>query len=268
MLPLADIVRNPSAPLEEVALAIAADEYPELDRPRLRARLDELGARAAERLGRERGEQARLDRLCECVYGELGFGGNEDYDDPRNNYLNDVVERHKASPVLMAVVLIALGRRASLPLEAIGFPGHFLVGAGTSQRVFVDPFDGARPLDPDRLCALAREALSVGAREAAERLQPVGARTVAVRILQNLQRIYRQRSDHARSLVVCTRLFELTDAPFHQCDRGVHALAMGAVRLGIEDLEAYLSAHPRAPDADEVRRVLARARRIELSTPS
>ncbi|MBN4050206.1 hypothetical protein JYT28_00460 [Desulfobulbus sp. AH-315-M07] len=97
---------------------------------------------------------------------------------------------------------------------------------------------------------------------AALRLEPVGARTIAVRILVNLRRIHRMRGDHAAALVVCDRLFDVTRAPFHRADRAAHALALGATRAAISDFEAYLAAHPDAADAVLVRRVLDAARNI------
>jgi regulator of sirC expression with transglutaminase-like and TPR domain len=125
--------------------------------------------------------------------------------------------------------------------------------------VYVDPSTGGHPIDLERLLALAHETLG-DERAAAERLEPVGARTVAVRLLLNLHRTYRGRADHARALVVCDRLVDLTGAPFHRADRGAHALALGATRAALADFAAYLAAHPGAADADQVRTLLSKAR--------
>jgi regulator of sirC expression with transglutaminase-like and TPR domain len=264
---LADAVDASPPCFEDVALAIAADEYPRLSLEHYRTLLDELAAPAAAPVGAAATPSAKLTALCNHLYGERGYCGNEDYDDPRNNYLNDVIERRRGSPVTMAVLLIAVGKRVALPIDPIGFPGHFLVRTAVGESVYVDPFDGGHPLPRDELEQLARETLN-GDRRAAERLEPVGARTVAVRILLNLQRCYRARQDHGRLLVVCDRLFDLTGAPFHQCDRGIHALALGATQAAIHDLEAYLAAHPAAPDAAAVQRVLDKARRLQGPAPS
>jgi len=265
---LADAVDASSLGFEDVALAIAADEYPGLS-PRLyRRRLDELALPAAAAVAAAETPAAKLTALCNHLYGKLGYCGNEDYDDPRNQYLNEVVDRRCGSPVTMAVLLITLGERVELPIEAIGFPGHFLVRTAGEEPIYVDPFDGGHPLPRNDLEELACETLDGDHAAAARRLEPVGARTVAVRILLNLQRCYRARQDHGRLLVVCDRLFDMTGAPFHQCDRGIHALALGATQAAIHDLEAYLQAHPQAPDAAAVRRVLDRARRLKAVEPS
>lgn len=265
---LSDAVSADPSRVEEVALAIAADEYPRLNLDGWRGRLDRLAEPLAQRIAAAPSDPAKLEALCSHLYRELGFVGSDDYDDPRCSFLNDVVERRTGSPVALAVLLIAVGRRVGVLLDGVGFPGHFLVRTRAEPAVLIDPFDGGYPLSRDSLIELAQQTLSCDEREARARLEPVGPRTVAIRMLQNLQRIYRARGDHARSMVVHDRLFELTQAPFHRCDRGAHALAAGAVRLAIADLEAYLAACPDAQDASTVRQLLGRLRRLPLPPSS
>ncbi len=253
---------------ETVALAIAADEYPGLRTERYRSMLDDMAQPLLPKLRKTVATHEQCHELCDYVYGKLGFRGNDDYDDPRNNYLNEVLDRRLGTPITLVVLLVALGCRAGMQVQAIAYPGHSLVRVGQQEPIYVDPFDGGFPLAWDRLAELATETLDGDRREAERRLEPVGARTIAVRILLNLQRIYRARADHAHLLVVCDRLFEVTGAPFHQCDRGIHALALGATRTAITDLEAYLTAHPKAADAAQVRRVLDKARGAKSTPPS
>lgn len=241
-----------------MAFAIAADEYPSLDAGPYRSWFDRHGVELGARLvGADGLARARL--LCHYLKSEVGFRGSDDYDDPRSNYLNDVIDRRTGSPVAMAVVLMALGRRAGIEVSGVAFPGHFLVRI---EGHYADPFEGGAPLDRERLVSLARETLE-DARQASACLEPVGVRTVAVRLLLNLQRIHVQRGDHARALVVCDRLFELTRAVSHRVDRGVHALALGASRAAIADFEAYLVAHPEGETATRAREELRRARAVE-----
>ncbi|MEQ9324719.1 MAG: transglutaminase family protein, partial [Polyangiaceae bacterium] len=108
MLSVVDCVES-SAPIEDVALAIASDEYPGLDVDHYRDVLDvwaeqaQVTVDAADRLPR------KLVALARLVYRDLGFVGNqEDYYDPKNSFLNDVIERRKGIPISMAVVLMAL----------------------------------------------------------------------------------------------------------------------------------------------------------------
>jgi regulator of sirC expression with transglutaminase-like and TPR domain len=251
---------------EEVALWVANDEYPHLSVKDCRSELDALAAGVAIPIANAGHVLERVDVLCSYLFGERGFAGETDDDDPRGNYLNDVLERRRGSPVALAVLMLAVARRVAFELEAIAFPGHFLVRTPPEPAIYVDPFTGGHPLAEKRLLALAAETLgSTG--DAAQRLLPVGGRTIAVRLLLNLQRIHRQRADHARALVVCDRLFDLTRAPFHQADRGAHALALGSLRVAMTDFEAYLRAKPGAPDSGRIAVLMAKMRR-GLEPPS
>jgi regulator of sirC expression with transglutaminase-like and TPR domain len=248
--------------IEDVALAIAADEYPHLDRARYRHALDDIAATVRARDG----GGARLAVMVRHLYAELGFHGNEtDYYDPRNSYLNDVIDRRTGIPISLAVVLMAVARRLDLQMEGIGFPGHFLVRFGGPGGAFLDPFHEGRVLgraELERLAArhLERSGASFEGEELERHLEPVGAHAIAVRMLGNLKHVHEQRGDHARALVVCDRLFDLSGAVFFRRDRGLHALALGAHRSAEGDLEAYLHEQPNAPDAPNVRPLLERAR--------
>jgi regulator of sirC expression with transglutaminase-like and TPR domain len=243
---------------EGAALRVAADEYPALRAAEVEDELDRLAS--AVRIARDAHENDRRIALLSCVYGELGFCLSDD-EDPRANYVNDVLSRRRGSPVALAVVLSAIGHRVGVPVRPVAFPGHFLARIGAS---YVDPSDGGHPLSVTRLVELATDTLG-DRRLALLAMRPVGGRSVALRLLLNLHRIHRDRGDHGRALLTCDRLFELTGAAFHLADRGAHALKMGAVNSAVADFQAYLAADPRAPDACQVRELLARARNLECT---
>lgn len=267
MSSVSKLIEAPAA-IEAVALAIAADAYPGLRTRAYLAQLDEMAAPLAERLeGLD--EEGRVEAFAAYVYDELGFHGNtDDYYDPRNSYLNEVLERRTGIPISLAVVLIALGRRVGLTVEGVGFPGHFIVRVGGDEGCFLDPFTEGQVLEREDLLEIARRALGEHRDLAPEQLEPVDTRSMAVRMLFNLQNIYERRGDHARALVVCDRLCEVSDAPFHLRDRGVHALALGAVAAAVEDLESYLEHAPDAADHDRIEELLARASMREPAQPN
>jgi len=208
------------------------------------------------RLSRVSADEARAQVLLEHVYDELGFRGDDsNYHDPRNSYLPQVIERRLGIPITLTCVLIAVGRRADLSVEGIGFPGHFLARVGTA---LIDPFEGT-VLDQRALSRLARRTLGTEHFQA-EHLAAADTRSMLVRMLLNLKHAHERRSDHAQALVVADRLVDLTASIVHRRDRGLHALALGAHQSAAADLEAYLAEIPNPPDGAEVRRALARAR--------
>lgn len=257
---------DPEPPLEEVALAIACDALPDVDLEREAAVLDELAAPLKSRgaLLHRPLDQAAL--LGTYVYDELGFAGDEEtYDDPRNSYLPLVIARRRGIPITLAVLLAALGGRAGMSVEGVGFPGHFLVRLGGPSGVYVDPFFRARVLHPGDLASLLQRVTGESVAVQDEHLAVVGARAVAVRMLVNLKNTHERRGDHAKALVACDRLVDLTGAPEPRRDRGMHALALGALEAASSDLRAYLNARPEAKDAAKVTEALDDVRKRRTS---
>jgi regulator of sirC expression with transglutaminase-like and TPR domain len=248
---------DPEPPLDEVALAIARDALPAMDLGAQRAALDALAAPLRDRASRLHRPEDQAALLGTYVYDELGFAGDEEtYDDPENSYLPSVIARRRGIPITLAVLLAALGRRAGMDVEGVGFPGHFLVRLGGAGGVYVDPFFRARVLSPQALDALLRRVTGESAAVRDEHVAVVGARAVAVRMLANLKNSHERRGDHARALVVCDRLVDLTGAPEPRRDRGMHALALGALEAAAADLRAYLNGRPDARDRATVEEAL------------
>ena len=256
-----ELLRDTEIPVDRAALIIARDAYPQLDIDEQLARIDQLAAPLAPRLARCRTLQMQAAVLGTYAYDELGFHGDEEtYYDPRNSYLNDVIERRTGIPISLAVVLVALGTRAGLTVEGVGFPGHFLVRLGGSEGVYLDPFFHARILTRDALERLLRRALGDAAHMTPEHLAAVSTRAIVARMLTNLKAVYESRREHARALVVCDRLVDISASPEMRRDRGAHAIALGALAAAVEDYETYLVARPEAPDAPKIRAALAELR--------
>ena len=181
--------------LDEAALLVAAHAHPDLDvRARL-AQLDDLAARAT---GVSAGELSTL------LFVSEGFRGNEsDYGDPRNSFLDDVLDRHLGIPITLSVLMLEVGRRLGLQLHGVGMPGHFLVGGGPGE--WFDPFhDGAR-LDLAG-CAELFARQHANARFRPQFLMPVGPRAIVQRMLGNLQHTYMQRDPKGAVWVIRLRL--------------------------------------------------------------
>ncbi len=224
---------------EAVAAAIAADARPGHSGPDPRAALDRLAARLAPRLEGVRGP-ARLGRLLDGAYRELGFASPERYDDPDAHLLDRVLATRRGSPVVLAVVLGALGRRLDVTLHGVAFPGHYMVRYEAARPLFIDPASGAFPFPAESLLELAADELRLSPGAAKRFLEPASARSLAVRMLMNLQRAHELRGDLGRAMLAVDRLYELTGAPSLRCDRGLRAAALGAPYGALDDLRAFL----------------------------
>jgi regulator of sirC expression with transglutaminase-like and TPR domain len=256
---LRELLITPYPQLERVALAIAHDEYAALDERWVFGELDRLAGALGRQLPAGASVPERIDALRSVLYDEVGFAcGDDEPEEPRHSYLNEVLQRRRGTTTLLGVLLLTVGARVGLRLEAVGFPGHLLVRAGGALGSYLDPGDRARQLDRRALEQLHFR-ISGHRRFEEGFLRAVGARDVALRMLLDLKRAHLRRRDHARGMLVCDRLVDLTKAPEHMRDRGIHAYALGAYQVAVDDLVAYLTDRPNEADAGRVRRLLEQA---------
>ncbi|MGZ4688581.1 MAG: SirB1 family protein [Acidimicrobiia bacterium] len=204
-LPEADL------PLDESAFLVAAHAHPGLNLDEWLLRLDEIAARCVAR--RSPAE------LGTALFVTEGFAGNTgDYSDPRNSLLDDVIDRRLGIPITLSILMVEIGRRIGLALHGVGMPGHFLVGVDNEPGVFVDPFHAGRMLDVEGCRGVFASLQGPDAPFSPSYLAPTGPRAILLRVLNNLQRSYLQRSSVDAVWVARLRLrfAELPVAERHQ----------------------------------------------------
>ena len=210
--------------------------------------------------------EAQADALSEHLYEELGFRGNEqDYYDPKNSLLPDVLDRKLGIPISLALVYCEVAKRVGVRARGVSFPGHFLVrvdGPGREDEpVAVDPFFGGRRLDVPALQKLLARATPSQTFSVAEHLAPAGSRSMLVRMLINLKWIYATRGDFARALLALDRIISLNpDSVPALRERGMLAARLGSVEAARADLSRLLELVPQAPDAAAIRQRLEELR--------
>jgi regulator of sirC expression with transglutaminase-like and TPR domain len=259
---LQTLAADPEAAVDlfELGLHLAADEYPDLDIPTCLSRLDDLADRLDPRLAGPLPD--RVAELARFLFDDEGFVGNEaDYYDPRNSYLNDVLDRRLGIPLTLSLVAVAVGGRCGLDVAGVGLPGHFVAKAtaGDAEVIF-DPFHGGRVLDRAECAELVRAVTGqpFAATDAAVRACPPGL--VAVRMLSNLKGIYLKRGDFGRAARTMTRLVTLLpDDPTQRRDLGVTLVHAGRPGAALDHLLAYLQVAPDAADHDAVAEFRKRA---------
>ena len=248
--------------LGRAALLVARVAYPDLDVERSIAEIDRLSVVAEERAGGRPAFEA-ASRVAGFLFDELGFAGNhDDYYDPRNSFLNDVISRRKGIPITLSILLIEVGRRAGIPFQGVGFPGHFIVKVtdGDDER-FIDPFNGGRVVTVADLA----DRLSMATTHARLRhhLAAVTRRQILARLLGNLKFTYLELQEFDRALDVINLLLALTPWDLDQVkDRGLVAYRLGQYQPAYEDLRAYVEYRSDAQDAEWVQKMAQAVRQL------
>ena len=250
--------------LAHACLLIAQDAYPGLEVERYLGEIERMAIRLRASLGQAHAAEDKLMALNQFLFDELGYRGNTDqYYDPRNSYLNEVMDRRTGIPITLGVLYMALGRRVGLPLEGVSFPGHFLVRLRLRGGMLVlDPFDGGTPLGADDLRERLRrvvpkamsEGVPVGELPLDPFLEPATPRQILARVLRNLKAIYREADKPERLLEVLNRMLVVApDSTGELRDRGLVYQRLECYRAALQDLSGYLEREPQAPDFEEVR---------------
>ncbi len=247
----AALARGPEDAIDVVraALLIAREEYPALDVDAERARVDALA----------RDVSPRRPEALNAFFFKRFRGNTKDYYDPRNSYLNDVLDRRTGIPITLSVIYVDIARRLGLPASGVGFPGRYLVRCADA---LVDCFDG-RVIDRERCQELLDEFGGDRMRLSDGMLRDSAPRETIARMLTNLRGVFLRRGEPARAL----RFAELAaslhpDAAGPLRDRGVILLHLEQFGRAVGDLEEYARRAPDAPDKDAVREQLSLARAL------
>jgi regulator of sirC expression with transglutaminase-like and TPR domain len=264
---LADAADRPGPDLAAPAFLVARLEYPKLDPGPYLDRIEEMGDAAFHRIAAEPGHDAplaaRVDTVNHYLFSELGFFGNRDqYEDPRNSCLNEVLDRRTGIPISLSLIYIEVARRAGLRAEGINFPGHFLVRVlhdlhtdDPGEGLIVDPFHAGAILNEHDCRMLLHRHMGEETAWQPQLLARATRRQILVRMLLNLKRLYVRWRSFPQARVVTDLLLALTPSAVTELrDRGLLAYHMNDFPAALRDLEEYLKLSKLTDAADEEQR--------------
>jgi regulator of sirC expression with transglutaminase-like and TPR domain len=245
--------------LGRAALAIAQEEYPTLDIQTYLERLDQLAATVRDRSAGENTPYRLIASLNYVLFTQEGYRGNrDDYYDPKNSFLNDVIERRIGIPIALSVLYMEVARRADLRLHGVGFPGHFLVKYAGDEgeivpEIVTDPFDKGEVRTTEELQKMLDRLYGGKVRLQPEFLSRVSNRQIVQRMLANLKAIYMRQENFLKAVSVVERLVILDPISADEIrDRGLLYLKLERFPEAVDDLETYLRLMPDAADAEEI----------------
>lgn len=250
-----------SIDLAKAALYMALEEYPNLEPQEYLNALDTIADEVRDRLPVQNYPLRIIQTINRYLYGDLQFAGNDaDYYDPRNSFLNQVIDRRTGIPISLSLVYLEVAKRIDFPMVGIGMPGHFLIRPDFEDAgIFVDAFNGGEILFPEDCRGRLSQIYGQPMELLPAFLAPVSRRQLLGRMLGNLKAIYLQQRDALRVLGAIERILLLfPDALGERRDRGILYYQLGRFSEARSDLAIYVTNAPDAPDAAAIRQLLDR----------
>jgi regulator of sirC expression with transglutaminase-like and TPR domain len=253
--------RRPDAELDlaRAALHVAQEQYPQMPAELYLARLDQLAEEVRDRLDEETAPPIVLQEVLATLYERHGFKGNRDaYYDPRNSFLNDVLDRRTGIPLTLGIVLLEVGWRLGLPLEGVNFPHHFLVRyRGSAVDLLIDPFDGGKMRFEDQAQDFLDRVYGGMVRVRPSFLRAASRRDMLTRLLTHLKSLYLNVGDDAKAAAALERILILQpDATTERRLLGLVLARLGRTNDARRHLRTFLEAEPDSPEAPRVRAFL------------
>jgi regulator of sirC expression with transglutaminase-like and TPR domain len=247
--------------LARAALYMAQEEYPELDPEEYLNALDSMAAEVEEKLPAVRYPLRVINTINEYLFKDLLFFGNRnDYYDPRNSYLNEVIERRMGIPITLSLLYLEIAKRIDFPMVGVGMPGHFIIRPTVNEmQLFVDPFNQGEVLFEKDCENLLSDIYGEPVTLRPEFLEAVTPRQFLARMLTNLKAIYLKQGDFERGLAIVDRVLALfPNAVMERRDRGLLYYQLGRWQDARPDLADYLAEMPYAQDAPLISQMLQR----------
>src|ERR1700756_998451 len=247
------------------ALVMARTEYPHLEIEEYAGRIERMARRVAA-LSPDLDPQRTITALNDVVFGQAKLRGNrEDYYDPRNSFLNDVLDRGLGIPITLSVIYMEVARRIGFPLSGVGMPGHFLLkhyGKDGQERL-IDCFNRGDILSRHDCQTRLDEIYSGEMKLRPEFLHPISRRQILTRMLNNLKTVYLSTRNFRKALVIADLILVIHPRSAEDVkQRALLRYSMGMQALAAEDLDEYLKVSPTASDGEEVRQMSLSIRRM------
>ncbi len=259
-------IHQPQINLAKAALYLAQEEYPQLQIEDYLNQLEQIAAEAATRLSGESYPLKIIQTLNQYLFKELGFHGNSSqYYDPRNSYLNSVLDRRTGIPITLSLVYLEIAQRVGFLMVGVNMPGHFLIRPVVEEmQLFVDPFHQGEVLFVEDCEQRLGQIFGRPVAFRPEFATAVSPQQFLARMLGNLKQIYVSQNEPAKAITAIDRLLLLfPDALADQRDRGLMHYRLGQWSSARQDLEHYLDQAPAARDAASIQALLQRLQNAE-----
>jgi regulator of sirC expression with transglutaminase-like and TPR domain len=242
-------------PLDRAALSLGLEEYPGLHMNDYLRKLDSLAARVEVLIGEDRSVSTLVEGIKEILFVQEALKPNqEDYYDPRNSYINDVLDRKVGIPISLSVIFIEVARRLDFPVQGVGFPGHFLVKVHENEKeLLIDVFNRGKIITLKECQELLDQIYGGSVTTQPSFLQAMSRKSIISRMLFNLKAIYYQREEYYKALAMVERILMLNPGtPSEIRDRGLLYMQTSLFAKALADLNYYLETAPSPDDTSYI----------------
>ena len=261
---LRDLMQQPEekVSLAEAALLIASSQYPDLEDTRYIRRLDQMAASVAEQVARQTDPLRIIAEMNRHLFEVEGFSGNtEDYYDPRNSFLNEVLDRKTGIPIMLSTVYLEVAARLRFPLVGVGMPGHFLVKHPYFE-ILIDPFSRGRILTGADCETRMKQVLGESVPFHSSYLEGVSKLHTVTRMLNNLRSVYLDLRQFPKTLQITELILALhPDSADDLRQKAAFLIELRRYAEAAAALERYLELAPEAKDAGELKKTAVNLRR-------
>ena len=246
-------VGNPSFNLAEKSLKLAQIlEYPDLDIDVYIKKINRIGKSLKESISDVKNPVYLISMLNEHLFMNLGFRRDDsDYYNPKNNFLNDVIDKKSGIPVTMSILYVEIAKFVGLNLRIVGFPGHIIVKY--DEEIILDPFHDGRLLSIDDLQSILSANFGEELKFEPNYLDELSSEQILVRLARNLKNSYMRTSVFDKALRCTNMVLAIQpESPDAIRDKGILEETMLHHEIALKYLNLYLKTNPNAEDVDFV----------------
>ena len=240
-------------------------EYPNLDITKEIEKIHDLGITLKNSIVESKNSTYKISLLNEFLFQKCGFHGDiDDYYNPKNNFLNYVIDKKTGIPITLSILYSELGKHIGIDLRIIGFPSHVIVEGG--EELMLDPFNSGKHLSVDDLLEILNLNFGEEVELVPEYLNEITTEEILIRILRNLKSSYKDSYSYNQSLKCNIMILAINpNLPEEIRDAGILEEKMQNYEKATEFLNKYLELVPNAEDADFILQLIKKMRKSKAN---
>ena len=227
-------------------------EYPDLDISKYIGMINEIGKSLKISINNSKNPTYKISMLNEYLFQNSGFKGDtDDYYNPKNNFLNEVLEKKSGIPITLSIIYSEVAKHIDLVIRIVGFPSHVLVKY--NEEIILDPFNQGKLLNIDDLHEILVKNYGGQVEFSPEFLDEIPQEKILIRMVRNLKNSYVNSYGYEKAMRCANMILALEPESAEDVrDKGILEERFLNHGPALQLLNQYLELNPDAEDADFV----------------